>query len=160
MRIHRRIAKTVGGLGGFLAVWLSLAGPIPWARAADPLFDRQVRPILNSSCVRCHSGRKNRGGLDLSTREKLLLGGDSGPSVVPGKPADSILIDVLSPRGKPHMPPKKQLPPAAIATLTRWVGTLKASDVSAGANQNAAPNKGRAKKKRGRRERGRERDDD
>ncbi len=160
MRIHRSNAKVLGGLGGFLVTWLWLAGPLPGAGAADPLFDKQVQPILNSSCVRCHSGRKNRGGLDLSTREKLLLGGDSGPSVVPGKPAESILIDVLAPRGKPHMPPKKQMPPAAIAILTRWVGTLRASDVPVGANQNAAPNKGRAKKKRGRRERGRGREDD
>ena len=144
---------------------LLLSGPVSQAQAAPPapnqavdaVFEKQVKPILAANCVRCHSGRKIKGGIDLSSRDKLLLGGDTGPSVVAGKPADSLLVEVLGAGGTPHMPPKKQLPPAAVAVVSTWIGGLKAGDIPTGTNQQASPNNGGKNKKRGKHENGRHR---
>jgi mono/diheme cytochrome c family protein len=169
VRTSRVVLWFVAGAMGSLLLSGSVspiqaAAPAP-NQAVDPVFERQVKPILAANCVRCHSGRKIKGGIDLSARDKLLLGGDSGPSVVAGKPADSLLVEVLGAGGKPHMPPKKQLPPAAIAVVSNWIGGLKPGDIPTGANQQATPNNGGKNKKHGKHEkerhRGRrERDDD
>src|SRR3954447_151248 len=47
------------------------------------LFQQKVRAILTDNCVKCHGGGKTRGGLDLTSREALLKGGDNGAVVVP-----------------------------------------------------------------------------
>jgi hypothetical protein len=97
------------------------------SRAADPgidFFEKKVRPILTQHCYGCHSAaaKKRRGGLYLDSRDALRKGGDTGPAVVPGKPAASLLLkavryddDVL------RMPPKGKLPDAVIADLEKWI---------------------------------------
>ena len=67
-----------------------------------------VRPRpADRQCLRCHGGEKIRSGLDLSTREGLLKGGDKGLVVVPGKAKDSRLYQYVAHLDKPHMPPKE-----------------------------------------------------
>src|SRR5947209_6717392 len=44
-------------------------------------YEKQVRPILKASCLRCHGEEKVRGGLRLTSRESVLKGGDLGPAV-------------------------------------------------------------------------------
>ncbi len=99
--------------------------PAPAATPADPklrLFTSEVRPVLVSQCFNCHSGQFKRGGLDLSTRETLLKGGDSGPAIVPGKAGDSLLHKLVTHAQDPHMPAKAdKLPDAAIARIAEWI---------------------------------------
>ena len=54
---------------------------------------------------------KPKGGLDLTTAKGLAAGADGNPVVVPGKPDESRLIDVVS-GDKPEMP-KNGKPPLA-----------------------------------------------
>ncbi|MDB6136957.1 MAG: protein G-beta repeat-containing protein [Verrucomicrobiaceae bacterium] len=77
--------------------------------------------VLRDECIGCHKPGKAKGGLILNTREKMLKGGDNGAAVVEGKGKDSLLVQVLEKGHDPHMPPKKQLPPAAVAVLEAWV---------------------------------------
>jgi len=56
-----------------------------------PLFKDEVLPVLEKSCVSCHSPDRKMGGLDLSTFAGLMAGGASGPVVAPGKPERSLL---------------------------------------------------------------------
>ena len=61
--------------------------------AADiEYFESKIRPVLVEHCYECHAGPKARGGLALDSREAMLLGGDNGPALVPGKADDSLLI--------------------------------------------------------------------
>src|SRR6185503_18112698 len=67
------------------------------ADAANPpsrilLFEQAILPILERSCVKCHSGSNPQGGLDVRTRVSLLRGGAKGPALVPGSPEKSILF--------------------------------------------------------------------
>src|SRR5687767_5665674 len=99
------------------------AGPDGAARAPQSghegsrLFTTEVRAILQANCVSCHGGEKPQGGLKLTSREAVLKGGASGPSVSLKKPAESLLLAAVNYRGR-RMPPQGKLPQQQIDTLT------------------------------------------
>jgi len=86
----------------FLAVLL-------WALPASevaPDFFRDIQPIFQKRCAECHTA-KARGGLRLDQPKNLFGGSESGPVVVAGKPADSLLIrKVTSKDPGERMPPR------------------------------------------------------
>jgi WD40 repeat protein/mono/diheme cytochrome c family protein len=91
------------------------------ARAEAEVAATEAVRVLQGNCFGCHNPDKDKGGLVLTTREGLLLGGDSGKAVVPRRPEKSRLLEVLTAEGEPHMPPQKQLPSRQIETLRRWI---------------------------------------
>lgn len=90
-------------------------------------FEKKIRPVLVKHCYECHSAEAQangelKGGLLLDSRQAAQTGGDSGPSVVPGKLDDSLLVDAI--RYAPdsyQMPPAGKLPDAVIADFEKWV---------------------------------------
>jgi hypothetical protein len=85
----------------------------------------KARQVLSRNCFSCHSpDEKIRGGLDLSTKEKILKGGASGQVLVPGRSTESLMIQILRPGRTPHMPPKGQLSGDEIEILSRWIDGL------------------------------------
>jgi uncharacterized membrane protein len=93
--------------------------------AADlAFFETKVRPVLVERCYKCHSAQdgKDKGGLTVDGRAALLKGGDNGPSVVPGEPGKSKLIEAVSYKNVDlQMPPKGKLTDAEVADLAEWV---------------------------------------
>ncbi len=85
-------------------------------------FEKKIRPVLVKHCYQCHSAKSEDlgGGLLLDSRAGVMTGGESGPSVVPGKPAQSLLISSLEFRDF-EMPPEGKLPDDVIADFKRWV---------------------------------------
>jgi hypothetical protein len=83
-------------------------------------FDRHVAPLLARRCLECHHGEEPKGSLDLSSSEAALRGGDSGPALVPGNPAESLLWQRIE---KGEMPPKKRLTAEEKATLQSWLAS-------------------------------------
>src|SRR5690242_14543193 len=82
----------------------------------------EVRQILETRCLSCHGGKATRNGLDLTTRERLLRGGKSGPAVVPGKARDSRLFRRITHVDKPGMPFRRErLAKAQVALLEAWI---------------------------------------
>jgi len=60
---------------------------------SDPvLFEKEILPILERNCAKCHAGSAPQGGLDVRTRASLLRGGTKGPAVVPGSAEKSLLL--------------------------------------------------------------------
>jgi hypothetical protein len=91
-------------------------------RAQVRFFETEVRPILANRCFECHGEKKQKGGLRVDAIAFLKAGGDNGPALVPGKPDESPLIEAVRyAKADFQMPPKKQLPPAEVAVLERWV---------------------------------------
>ena len=87
-------------------------------------FEKQIRPLLAKRCYSCHSQRagKREGGLLLDSQAGWAAGGDSGPTVVPGKPAESLLIQAIRYQDADlQMPPSGQLAAAEIRELERWI---------------------------------------
>ncbi len=95
----------------------------------ERLFSLKVRRVLSSKCFACHGEepKEIKGEFDLTTREGLLKGGESGePSMVPGKPLASPLY-LATTRAHdedwPAMPPKEndKLSMVQQALLKRWI---------------------------------------
>ncbi len=105
-----------------LAVTFAVSAPLSALAEVD--FERDVRPILETSCVRCHGASKEKGKFRLDTRPGILKGGETGIAVVPGKAADSALIKYVMRSVKDlEMPPEDEeaLAPAQIAVLRAWI---------------------------------------
>lgn len=88
-------------------------------------FESKIRPVLVKHCYDCHSEEsgKSKGGLLLDTRHGIRAGGETGPSVVPGDPAKSLLLTAIK-HSDPdlEMPPKKpKLSDAIIADMETWI---------------------------------------
>ncbi|MBL9138371.1 MAG: PSD1 domain-containing protein [Verrucomicrobiales bacterium] len=89
---------------------------------SEDLFHAAVEPLLQSRCVSCHGAEKQKGNLRLDSREAALKGGDLGPSIVPGDPQKSLLLQaVLHATPDLEMPPKEKLTATDAAVLERWI---------------------------------------
>jgi hypothetical protein len=94
----------------------------PAAGEEDALFfERSVRPLLAAKCWECHSGESPEAGLRLDAWDVMVAGGDSGPAVVPGKPAESLLVTAIHYEGGPQMPPDGKLREQDIDILVEWI---------------------------------------
>ena len=110
--------------GRVCGLFLLAAGPGLFA--AEPLdFVKDIKPVLEIHCVKCHSGERPKGRLSLETREGALKGGDDGPALVPGKPQESPLYTTttLPPDHDDVMPPAKEPPmkKEEIELLKTWI---------------------------------------
>ena len=108
--------------------WVACATSLQAANADRKgldFFEAKIRPMLVMHCYACHSAgaaakNKLKGGLLLDSRVGSRRGGESGPAVVPGKPAESLLINALNHDGL-KMPPKGKLPDEIIAHFVKWI---------------------------------------
>jgi mono/diheme cytochrome c family protein len=96
----------------------------PATDAARMAFAADVLPLLRRKCFGCHGdGKDLEGKLDLRTRAGMLKGGESGPALVPGRPAKSRLYQSVLRTGKLQMPPKERnkLTKSETETLRKWI---------------------------------------
>ena len=116
---HQRIVRCVLGMMASLL----LANVV----AADDdmtLFEAKIAPALSAKCVACHQAGNAKGGLDLTTREAMLRGGEGGAGVVAGKPgASPVYLRAVSQDGqKPEMPEKGEpLTDKEATALREWI---------------------------------------
>ena len=64
----------------------------PASSQKDVTYAKDIKAILDKSCVKCHGGEKPKGKLRLETLEGVLKGGKDGKAVVPGKSGESPLV--------------------------------------------------------------------
>jgi hypothetical protein len=109
------------GLLGTFALWVHT---LPDARAAQPskpvpAFEKDVLPIFQAKCLRCHGGKLQKAGLDVRSKAGLLEGGDEGPAISPGSAEKSLLwIKVAADK----MPPgKAKLTQAEKLLIRAWL---------------------------------------
>ena len=118
------------GLGVIALVSVSLLNTTT-VRAKDDAskpecYSTKVKPIFDAHCARCHGGTNHRGGLNIDTRAGLLKGGHDGPVIVPGDPADSLLIKLIRHEGPaddpmPMPPNKPKISDDDISTINEWI---------------------------------------
>ena len=95
-------------------VWIPLL-----AGAAD--LAEQANSILKENCQVCHGAAIQQSGLDLRTREKILLGGERGAAVTAASLGRSWLWKLVNHQVKPFMPPTGKLAKEKIEILRKWI---------------------------------------
>jgi WD40 repeat protein len=97
------------------------------ALAADLDYYRDVYPFLKANCISCHNKTTTKADLNMETPELMIKGGESGPSIIPGKGAESLLVTASLHTKDMEMPPPNNksgavnLIPEQIATLKEWI---------------------------------------
>ncbi|MBM4076143.1 MAG: DUF1549 domain-containing protein, partial [Planctomycetes bacterium] len=95
--------------------------------ATSPLdrvdFVRDVLPIFQRSCSKCHGTEIQKSSYRLDVRSVAITGGESSaPNIVPGKSADSPLIRLIEGNGDLVMPPEgNRLTLHEVTMLRRWI---------------------------------------
>ncbi|NBW85460.1 MAG: DUF1549 domain-containing protein [Planctomycetia bacterium] len=88
-------------------------------------YEKTIKPLLGARCQACHGALKQESGLRVDTAAALRAGGDSGPALVPGDAAVSlILARVSDPDPATRMPPEGEAEPlgsAEVAALAAWI---------------------------------------
>ena len=106
-----------------LLLCLALPEPVAWAQT-DALYLARVKPLLQERCLACHGALAQKARLRLDTAALARQGGRTGLALVPGKPAESPLLERVGreEQAPGRMPPEgKPLTPEQVALLRRWV---------------------------------------
>src|SRR5205085_1740341 len=72
-------------------------------------YAKDIRPLFEASCFRCHGEEKQKGELRLDSLAAVLKGGEDGKVVVPGNSKKSLLVfAVAQVDNEIAMPPKRK----------------------------------------------------
>ncbi|SRR5581483_535203 len=101
----------------------------PASDQKDVTYAKDIKPILDKSCVKCHGGEKPKGKLRLETLEGAIKGAKSGAVIVPGKSGESSLVYAVAHVGDEDdfMPPPNnkaniaQLTKEQVALIRAWI---------------------------------------
>jgi len=124
--------KHAVALQAVLCAWpaFAFAAEVDVSRLPPPAtntisFDREVRPIFEQSCIRCHGPEKPKSRFRLDNRESALKGGEQGVAIKPGNSAESPLIHYVAGLVEDmEMPPTGKGDPLTreqIALLRAWI---------------------------------------
>src|SRR5438105_4273654 len=90
-------------------------------------FESEILPIFKANCLACHNQTTTKAELVLETPQTIRKGGESGAAVVPGKPGESLLLQMASHQKRPLMPPKdnkvaaSELKPEELGLIKLWI---------------------------------------
>ena len=108
----------------FLPALLTAALSVLSAHGAQGVdFVRDIKPILQKNCYKCHGPGKEKGGLSLATRARAMEGGDAGTDIIAGQSAGSRLVQrITAPEGDKPMPPEgERLSAAQAGLISAWI---------------------------------------
>jgi hypothetical protein len=84
-------------------------------------FSKDLAPILEQNCLRCHYPGNEKGGISLATADSLR----ESEYVVPGRPDESPLLELVTPTSsepRPKMPKEGQpLTTEQIRVIRKWI---------------------------------------
>jgi mono/diheme cytochrome c family protein len=112
----------------------------PPAKQEGVTYTKDIHPIFEASCFRCHGSERPKGGLRLDSLEGALKGSKEGKVIVPGQSTKSPLVlavarldenNAMPPKQKegrprqgqkaPSGPPPKPLTPEQVGLVRAWV---------------------------------------
>lgn len=115
-----------------------LLATAPLSAADKVSYYEQIRPIFQAHCQGCHQPARANGEYVMTDFAKLVKGGESeSAAVVPGKPDESNLIELITPTdGAAEMPKgKKPLSKVEIELVRQWITEGAADDTPENAKQ-------------------------
>ncbi len=132
-QIPARLPGPVGLVAALLVACLPLEGaaaeldlaklPPPATRTVD--FATDIQPLLAKNCHSCHGSGKQESAFRLDRRADALKGGElsAGRAIVPGKSAESILVQAIAQIHPDLKMPKKgdRLSPEQVGLVRAWI---------------------------------------
>jgi hypothetical protein len=123
------------GLVTLAGTLVMVAGPIdssklpPVSDRKDVTYEKDIKAILEQSCVKCHGAEKPKARLRLDSLAGALKGGEDGKVIQPSKSAESLLVRNVAHLGDEDnwMPPKgnkAKIPPLTsvqIGLIRAWI---------------------------------------
>jgi formate dehydrogenase subunit gamma len=97
--------------------WIDAGATETSGSTSGPVWDGDIATLLEQNCGTCH-GPAATGGLTMSSYADIMMGGASGPVIIPGDSANSPLIIKQEAGGHPG-----QLTPDEIARVKAWIDT-------------------------------------
>jgi cytochrome b subunit of formate dehydrogenase len=88
----------------------------PSNAVTDLTWDADIGPMLQAKCGTCH-GVAATGGLNLTTYAEAMQGANSGPVIIPGDSAGSLIVTIQQAGGHPG-----QLTAEELAEVIQWIG--------------------------------------
>ncbi|MEK6754261.1 MAG: c-type cytochrome domain-containing protein [Chloroflexota bacterium] len=82
-------------------------------------FLNDVKPILDTRCIKCHGVERKKEGLDLQTYENIFAGSRNGPVLEPGNAEDSLLVQLIVEREMPNR--GDPVTPQELQLIIDWV---------------------------------------
>ena len=95
--------------------------PPPVTHTVD--FDKEIKPLFEAACIKCHAKGKDKGGFSLETRDAFLKGGDTGPAAELGHSDKSNIVELVAGLDPDSIMPKKgtRWTPEQIGLLRAWI---------------------------------------
>lgn len=98
----------------------------PAAKTPGVTFAKDIKPLFEKSCFKCHGAEKQKGKLRLDTLEAALKGGENAPNLIPGDSAKSALVASIARVGDEDdfMPPKDKGEPFTkeqVGLVRAWI---------------------------------------
>ena len=101
---------------------LSFFSTVVTAAEKPPTYEDHVLPVFREKCCSCHNADRKAGGLDLTSYQQMMAGGNSGDVVAGGDPDGSYLWQVASHESEPTMPPDAdRIPDVMLNVIKEWI---------------------------------------
>ncbi len=86
-------------------------------------FAKDIQPLFEAACVKCHAKGKDSGGFSLETRESFLKGGDTGPAIELGNSAKSLAVGLVAGLDPDNVMPQKgkRWTAEQVGLLRKWI---------------------------------------
>ena len=119
----QKLTRTITSHSVVTLLW-ALSFCLTTATAAEkpPTYEDHVLPVFREKCCSCHNADRKAGGLDLTSYQQMMAGGNSGDVVAGGDPDGSYLWQVVSHESEPTMPPDAdRIPDAMLNVVKEWI---------------------------------------
>ncbi len=135
--VNAKVLHAMIAAQGILASLTILAASAAYGQTPEQIeyFEKNVRPVLVSSCQPCHNTKTKSSGLDLSSAAGFMAGGAGGALIARDQLESSKILQVIGYEDSLKMPPMGKLKPEQITAITNWV---KMGAPWPGADMNAA----------------------
>lgn len=97
--------------------------PLPPTAAGPVDFAKEIKPLLEASCIKCHAHGQKKSGFALDSRASLLQGGKSGPAAQPGDSAGSLIVQLVAGQDPDRVMPARgaRWTPTQVGLLRAWI---------------------------------------
>ena len=113
---------TVASLAALISAQQAPTTPASPPQSSKVSFARDIQPVLDRTCVSCHSAEVKLADLDLSARDAAMKGGEHGAVIVPGSAERSKLYRMVAGLDQPAMPMGGDpLKPEEVAAIKNWI---------------------------------------